>query len=136
MLRLKNWPSRFAALVDRSRALPFAWGSHDCCLWAASAVLALTGNDPGAAWRRTYRTGRAALHILESIGGLEGAGALMGASIAPPRAGEGDIGLVTWSCGTKSLAVRSTNAWMCAGDAGLVDLSLDAATHAWGVGRE
>ena len=135
-MRLKNWPSRFAALVASVRARPFEWGKHDCCLWAASAVLAITGRDPGAQWRAGYRTGRAALLILGSIGGLEAAGAMSGRPIAPALACEGDVGLVTWPCGTRSLAVRSTDAWMCAGDAGLVFLPLDAASHAWGVGRE
>lgn len=136
MPRLKDWPSRFAALVEESRSLPFAWGTHDCCLWAASAVLSITGRDPGAAWRRSYFTGFAALRILESIGGLAGAGALMGPEIAPALATEGDVGLVRWPCGTQSLAVRSTNGWMCAGDDGLIHLPHDAALRAWGVGRE
>lgn len=136
MIRKKNWPSRFAALVDLARPTPFAWGSHDCCLWAASAVLAITGEDPGAALRNTYFTAHAALHILESLGGLEGAGALMGTPIEPTHATVGDIGLVTWMDGTRSLGVRSMTTWMCAGDHGIEHLPLDAASHAWGVGRE
>lgn len=136
MMRLRNWPSRFAALVDRARATPFAWGSHDCCLWAASATLAITGTDPGAHLRHTYFTSRAALHILESIGGLEGAGALMGPAIELAAVTLGDVGLVTWPDGTQSLAVRSTTTWMVAGTHGLEHLPTDAARMAWGVGRE
>lgn len=136
MPRLRNWPSRFAELVDRARSTPFAWGSHDCCLWVASAVLAQTGGDPAREWRHGYFTQRAALRILESIGGYEGAGALMGKPIALGLATVGDIGLVTWTDGTRSLGVRSMTTWMCAGDHGLVHLPLDAASLAWGVGRE
>lgn len=136
MGRLKNWPSRFAALVEEAREKPFAWGSHDCCLWAASATQALTGTDPAAHLRGTYRTGRAALHILEAIGGLEGAGALTGPAIPLGLATLGDVALVTWPDGIQSLAVRSMMTWMCAGEEGMVHLPLDAAIHAWGVGRE
>lgn len=136
MARLKTWPSRFAALVDRVRSAPFAWGSHDCCLWAATAVLTITGEDPAREWRHSYFTPRAALLILQSLGGYEGAGALTGTPIALALATVGDIGLVTWEDGTRSLGVRSMTTWMCAGAHGLVHLPLDAASHAWGVGRE
>lgn len=136
MARLRNWPSRFAELVDRARATPFAWGSHDCCLWAGSAVLAITGSDPAADLRHTYFTSLAALKILASIGGLEGAGERTGVPIAMGLATVGDIGLVTWEDGTQSLGVRSMSTWMCAGDHGLVHLPLDAASRVWGVGRE
>jgi hypothetical protein len=136
MARLKTWPSRFAALVDEARAKPFAWGSHDCCLWAASAVLAITGVDPAVEWRQGYFTRRAALRILESLGGYEGVGARAGEPISLGLATVGDIGLVTWDDGMRSLGVRSMSTWMCAGDHGLVHLRIEAASHAWGVGRE
>jgi hypothetical protein len=136
MTRLRNWPSRFAELVDRARSSPFAWGSHDCCLWAASATLAITGTDPAAHLRHTYFSERAGLKVLASIGGLEGAGALIGPSIPLALATVGDVGLVTWPDQTRSLAVRSMSTWMCAGDHGIVHLPLDAANMAWGVGRE
>lgn len=136
MRRLNNWPSRFAALVESARAQPFEWGAHDCCLWAASAVLAITGVDPAHAWRAGYRTERAAMRILASLGGLEGAGALTGIPVALACAAIGDIGLVNWPDGARSLAVCAGHTWMCAGEAGLVHLPLDAASVAWGVGRE
>ncbi len=136
MIRRKDWPSRFAALVDQVRSQPFKWGSHDCCLWAATAVLTLTGVDPGAPFRHTYFTARAALHILESLGGLEGAGALMGPQIDAALSTVGDVGLATWPDGTESLAVRSMTTWMVAGESGIEHLALDAVSMAWGVGRE
>jgi len=134
-MRLRNWPSRFAELVDSSRARPFEWGAHDCCLWAASAVDAITGRDPGAQWRGAYTDARGALDLLEGIGDLEGAGALTGKPIPIGNAFVGDVGLVTWPDGTESLAVCSGHDWMCAGDAGLIRLPIDAARAAWGVGR-
>lgn len=136
MRRLNNWLSRFAALVDTARARPFEWGAHDCCLWAASAVLSITGEDPAEAWRGGYRTERAAMRILRSLGGLTGAGSLCGVAIDVSLATVGDIGLVTWSDGVQSLAVCAGHTWMCAGSYGLEHLPLDAATAAWGVGRE
>lgn len=136
MARLKTWSSRFAALVGEARSKPFAWGAHDCCLWAANAVISITGEDPAADLRGTYFTEIAGLKILASIGGLEAAGARCGIPIALELANVGDIGLVTWSDGTRSLGVRSMTTWMCAGDHGLEHLPLGVASHVWGVGRE
>jgi len=45
---------RLAAFIDERRHRPFAWGEHDCCLFAADWVLALTGIDPAAALRARY----------------------------------------------------------------------------------
>ena len=136
MKRLRNWPSRFASLVDSARLQPFEWGVHDCCLWAASGVLALTGGDPAFAWRGSYSTARDALAHLASIGGLEGAGAMTGVPIDASLATIGDVGLVTWQCGTQSLALFSGHDWMCAGGDGLIRLPRDVVSKAWGVGRE
>lgn len=65
--RCLDWPERLAAFVEQHRRTPFAWGSHDCALFAAAAVQAITGADPLAAWRGTYTTEEEAEAIL---GGL------------------------------------------------------------------
>ena len=31
--------------IDAARGKPFKRGSHDCCMWAADVVVALTGID-------------------------------------------------------------------------------------------
>lgn len=136
MRRVANWPSRLAALVEEVRLRPFAWGKHDCCLWAASAVEAITSMDPAIDLRGTYRSAKSALAILESLGGLEAVGAWCGPEIEVAFASIGDIGLVMWPDGTRSLAVSAGHSWMCAGETGLVNLPLQTASHAWGVGRE
>ncbi len=51
--------------------MPFTWGSHDCCLFAADAVIAVTGVDPAAEWRGRYSSEAEAL-ALQGEGGLEG----------------------------------------------------------------
>lgn len=47
---------------------PFAWGSHDCALFSASAVNAMCGVDPAAAFRGTYDTQRGAAEALKEHG--------------------------------------------------------------------
>lgn len=53
-----------AAVVEKYRATPFAWGGHDCCLWAATAVQAQLGADPAADLRGTYHSQRAAVALI------------------------------------------------------------------------
>lgn len=52
--RHTDWPTRLATFVESRRYRPFAWGSNDCWLFAADAIVAMTGRDFGEAWRGTY----------------------------------------------------------------------------------
>ena len=70
--RFPDWPERLAAFIESRRATPFAWGGHDCCLFAADAVLALTGVDRAATWRGRYATEAGAMALLSRPGGLYG----------------------------------------------------------------
>lgn len=68
-MRHPDWPMRLDAAVRAATGRRFRYGSHDCCLFAADVVLALTGSDP-AAELRGYRGRRQALQILAREGGL------------------------------------------------------------------
>ncbi|KQM20197.1 hypothetical protein ASE73_07700 [Sphingomonas sp. Leaf24] len=61
LVRAPDWEERLAVYLDRKREEPFKWGSNDCALFAAEAIKAMTGTDPGEAFRGTYdsRTGSA-----------------------------------------------------------------------------
>lgn len=118
----------------RSRlAVPFAWGSQDCCMFAADAVAVQTGRDPAADARRAYTTARTGAMLLQQLGGLEAVGARAGPAIGPLNAGAGDIGLVHYN-DRRTLAVCMGPAWLAPGARGLVVLPLDAAERAWRVG--
>ena len=59
-MRLHDWRGRLAAYLDQTARLPFAPGRHDCALFAAGAVEAMTGIDHAKGWRgyRTLKAGR------------------------------------------------------------------------------
>lgn len=44
--RLPDWPDRLAAFFAERQAMPFAWGTNDCCQFAAAAIEAMTGVPP------------------------------------------------------------------------------------------
>lgn len=58
MIRYPDWEVRLAAYLEPLREEPFAWGRHDCCIFAAGAVLAMTGTDAMAEFRGRYSTKR------------------------------------------------------------------------------
>lgn len=126
------WRGRFDALVQQRMATPFAWGVHDCCLWAADCVLATTGHDPAAPFRGRYSTAAGALALLDELGGLHAVGAMAGPQCPPRASAVGDVGLVQHA-GRDLLAVCIGAGWLAPAAAGLALLPLEAATHAWRV---
>jgi hypothetical protein len=58
-----NWPRLLHAFIESRRSTPFRWGRNDCCIFAADAMLAITGEDPMAE-HRGYRLAREAMKII------------------------------------------------------------------------
>jgi hypothetical protein len=121
---------RFEALVRSRLREPFAWGAHDCCMWAADAVLAKTGRDPAAQFRGAYSDAMGAARLIESLGGIEAIGAMAGHEIAPLMATWGDIGLVILE-DRELLSVCDGRHWLGTALGGLSARPLNAARKAW-----
>jgi hypothetical protein len=132
MPRLHDWAHRLDKLVSQALLRPFEWGHHDCCLWAADAVLAQTGNDPAAAVRGTYSDAAGAMRVLRAQGGLRGAAARAGVEIAPLLATTGDVGLVRGTA-RALLGVCAHDCWLVVTAAGLKVLPYRSALQAWRV---
>ena len=130
--QVEAWRTRFDALVRERMNTPFAWGRHDCCLWAADAVRVVSGVDPAPDVRETYQTAVQAAQTLRRMGGLAAVAARAGAPIAPLYAGTADIGLVSVE-GRESLAVCAGPVWLVPGNTGLAAVALAAASQAWRV---
>jgi len=133
MTRLPTWQTRFALLCIDRRVRAFEWGHHDCCLWAADAVHALTGQDFAADLRGTYATAAEASRVLKKLGGVRGiATEALGDSVAPAFATVGDIVLMEQD-GRELLAVCNGLEALCAGYAGLAPAGMEQAIAAWKV---
>jgi hypothetical protein len=89
--------SALAGYLSAAVRQRFAWGRHDCMLFAAGWAQCLTGQDPAAAWRGRYTSKDGAALMVAEAGST---GALMRSALA--RCGwvsvlepvAGDIGLV------------------------------------------
>lgn len=93
-------PERLHDYIASRRDTPFAWGRHDCALFAADWVQALTGADPAEGLRGRYRTALGAARLIKREGGLEAiAEARLGERINPRLAQRGDVVLLDGSHG-------------------------------------
>lgn len=69
--RVSNWPGALHAYVEANKLRPFAWGEHDCILFACAGIAAITGHDPAAVWRGSYSTALGAARVFKLYGGFE-----------------------------------------------------------------
>jgi hypothetical protein len=128
-MRHEDWEKRLNDYLDN--VPPFEWGTNDCCLFAANAVLAMTGEDYAKPYRG-YKTAKGALSRLKDIGVAGVATNALGAPKAPLFAQRGDVvsfetgdGIALGVCiGAKIAAV---------GQDGLVMLPMSQAIQAWSV---
>lgn len=96
MTRLSFWRPALAEYVNGCMSKPFAWGEHDCALFAAGAVLAMTGEDMAAPYRGHYKTLRGGLGLLKRKGFANHAelAASVFEEIHPSHAAVGDIAAI------------------------------------------
>ena len=128
----------FAAVITRARRQPFEWGVHDCVVFAAAAVQAVTGRQVleelqlAPAWR----TAGQAASAIESVGGLRVAlGSLFGPPVPILRACAGDVALVQdpQHPSRELLAVVHHGALLAPSEAGLAVFATSHALAAWSV---
>ena len=92
LARRDNWPKLLAQFIEARRAQPFAWGSNDCCIFAADWVEICTGEDYAKTWRGRYTSAIGAVRFLDQAGGLEALVDALGLNrVSPQLAGRGDI---------------------------------------------
>jgi len=100
-MRPVGWRGRLADYLAAVRGRPFRYGEHDCALFAAGAVAAMTGDDPAAGLRGKYRTMRAGLSAVQKAGFLDHVdmAKALWPSIPAIRAQVGDLAVVETDAG-------------------------------------
>lgn len=137
-MRAIDWEQRLFALIESARRKPFAWGTHDCCTFAADAVEAVTGQRP--ALPGSWSTPTGALRVASREGGLPDAvSAVLGHEPGNAwLAQRGDVLLLSQpSFDGYALAVCAGGVAYAPGPEGLVAIRLDApeVLGAWRVGH-
>lgn len=132
--RREDWPARLSAYLQARRLMPFAWGSNDCMLFAADAVLAMTDTDPAARWRG-YKTREEAEEIMHLAGGPDAllTEALGVAGVRPVLlAGRGDIVTMKLDGGVTVGVVDDTGERIASvGEQGIMRLPLQRGWRVW-----
>ena len=141
--RVPDWPERLYAQIEAAKTRPYSWGRHDCALFAADSVLALTGIDPVPDLRGRYDCAFGAARALKRFcgGGREDAVAIIAGrvdarEVVPALARRGDVALVD-NGGRAALAVF-LGARLAAPhfQKGLAMLPRACARRAWAIGWE
>ncbi|AYA63832.1 DUF6950 family protein [Alteromonas sp. RKMC-009] len=97
MKRLTTWTQQLTQFITGKKHQPFEWGVNDCCLFAADAVLAITGEDPAIQFRNRYSTRLGAARVLKNEGhdNIESAiTAMLGEPVPRLSVRRGDVVLV------------------------------------------
>ena len=68
MKRLPDWEQRLHDVIVKHAALPHVYGEHDCLLWPAAVIEAITGEDLGAEHRGKYDSLAKAYRHLGELG--------------------------------------------------------------------
>ena len=140
LVRYADWPDRLTRFLESCRPRKFRYGSHDCCLFAADAVRAITGADIAAEFRGKYCNRKEALLLARSYSGQSSIRALIERalvdfpSVNPSFAQRGDLVLIQrrsdYSLGIVGLNGRDI---LKPAEIGLASLSFTSAVKAWHV---
>ena len=130
--RISNWQGFLHAFIDTRRHVPFAWGTNDCCTFAADAVRLTYGVDPMADLRGTYASAREAKDAIGDLvdavhDHMEAAGFRL---CDPELAGLGDV-VACFVSRRVCCGVHLGNVIAAPGKDGLLFHSLDVVTHGW-----
>jgi hypothetical protein len=112
MKRREDWPEKLAEFVESRSATPFAWGSHDCCQFAAHA------------------------RVLKKFGGVEAIPGAVGlAEIPIKRAQRGDVvSIIAEGDGRNALGLCCGTAAVFPGKIGIAFVETSICHRAWRVG--
>lgn len=131
--RYEDWPKRLEAAIEAARVRRFSWGQHDCMLFAASVVQALTGRDVAAQHRGQYKGSQTAAAYTARHGGMATmVTKVLGDPVRPIQARRGDVVMRCDERGP-ALGVCVGAQAAFAGLRGLILRPLDECIQAWPV---
>ncbi|MDO5704031.1 MAG: hypothetical protein Q4G49_03030 [Paracoccus sp. (in: a-proteobacteria)] len=67
-MRLYDWEARLSDYICRVAKTPFEYGVHDCALFAAGGVEAVTGSNPAVKWAGRYGCALGGLRQMRRVG--------------------------------------------------------------------
>jgi hypothetical protein len=126
---------KLATFITENMHKPFDWGRWDCCLFACDCVKAMTGVDPGFAFRERYSTAKGAQKALKKVGhgDIESTFSHYFGPVKPRlNASQTDLVLLDTTLGDAVGVVTGAGVF-CTGENGLVRMPLSAIKGCWKV---
>ena len=138
LVRYPDWDRRLRLAIEAARTKRFCWGTHDCCLFAADLVEAMTGSDPAAQFRGAYSSEHEAMRKIRAQGGIEAIiSKMLGTDpCRPTNAQRGDILLMrpVSPQQMQMLGVCVGDSAVVVGETGILHPPISRATKAWRLG--
>lgn len=140
--RFDDWPERLHVFIESRRRTLFAWGSHDCALFACDGVLAITGVDLASTMRGRYSDEASARGAITEEMGDEATLEDLAEGIATARfldeiavalAGRGDVVLMDSPAGP-ALGLCVGAVAVFASPAGTALVNMSRVRRAWAIG--
>jgi len=142
--RVEGWPRDLHAFLLGRAEAGFAWGRNDCFLFAADAILAMTGVDIADVFRGKYATALGAKRLIRRVTGggtvaevAEWCAARHGlAELAHPLCAQrGDLVTLANGDGREIAGIvgLSGRELVAVGEGGLVSVSIGCVKRAWRV---
>lgn len=133
-MRRPDWKLRLNAYLADVVRRGFAPGEHDCALFAAGAVEAMTGRDLAAPYRGRYRTLRGGARILKAAGFASHIDLAAGhlAEIHTSRAAPGDLAVIATDGGDALGVVQGESVYVL-GASGMGLMAMSSAHRAFRV---
>lgn len=131
-MRISTWENALVNYIIIKRDEPFEYGVNDCCLFAAGAVEAITGEDPMSEFRGKYDSLKGSIKAIKEIGAGTLEETLDGkfAEVSIGYAQRGDLAFFNDSVGV----VMGSFAYFVSDD-GLERINRSLWDKCWGVGR-
>ena len=133
--RFPDWRPRLFGFIAATVRRPLVPGQHDCALFAAGAVEAMTGTDVAADWRGRYDSFNAGLKALRKAGFKDHV-ALVAAhleEVPPAFAQVGDIGAILLPGELPALGIFTGGELAVLRETGLGFAPREMAVQAWRV---
>lgn len=135
--RVTGWRTHLNATLERYRGEPFAWdGKHDCGMFFADCIKAMTGFDIAAPLRGKYRSKAGAFRALRGMGfddHVDYVASILPEIDNPAMARAGDGAVVTAEDGP-ALAIVTGPLTACYAPSGLGFIEFGRATRAFRIG--
>lgn len=132
--RLPDWRPRLVTYLAAVRDEPLVYGRHDCALFVAGAVEAMTGADPAAEFREAYTTLKGGLKRLAAEGLADHVALVRSLldEVPPAFAMVGDVAVIG-EIGTPALGIFEGESILVLKDPGLGLIPRSAASLAFRV---